>query len=192
MKYTFTLTDLARPKEDGKTAREKIVLESRTGESARHIALKILAYVLFKDAAGGLPLRIEQGVGQRHKPDLVAVEKETGAVRLWIDCGQIETKRLGRIAAQNTRARIVVVKATVGEARSYARAAARFLPTDPERRVLVSFLGFGEDFLANFLAELRGANEFAYIAETSDLNVTLNGAALFTTLDRFIVEQHDR
>ena len=33
-------------------------------------------------------------VGQRHKPDLVAIDSTTGQVRLWIDYGQIETDRL--------------------------------------------------------------------------------------------------
>jgi len=79
MKYTFSTPGGGGP---------KIVLQSRPGESDRHIALKILAYLLFRDDAGGLPLQIEQGVGQRHKPDLVAADLETGRVLLWIDCGR--------------------------------------------------------------------------------------------------------
>lgn len=147
MKYTFSFEN------DG-----KLVLESRAGEGERHIALKILAFLLFENETDGLPLQIERGVGQRHKPDLVAVDATAGAVRLWIDCGQIEPKRLARIAGANRRARIVVVKATGGEARLFAREAARFLPA---RGGEVSFLGFDEGFLFGFVARLRGTNTLA-------------------------------
>jgi hypothetical protein len=174
MKYTFTITW------EG-AGREKLVLESRAGESARHIALKVLAYALFKDDAAPLPLRIEQAVGQRHKPDLVAADPDTGTVRLWIDCGQIETKRLGRIAAANPRARVVVVKPTGNEARLYARAAERFLPEIPERRALIEFLGFEDGFLDDFLTVLRGVNDLDIRRPAPDyLVVTLNGESSTT------------
>lgn len=170
MKYTFTLTEAGN-------GREKIVLESRAGESARHIALKILAYALYKNEAAPLPLQIERGVGQRHKPDLVATDPETGAVHLWIDCGQIEIQRLGRIAAVNRRAAIVVVKTTENEARLYARAAARYLPEDPERRGAIRFVGFEDGFLEDFLTHLRGNNTLD-IAPTNreELLISLNDA----------------
>lgn len=180
MKFTFTLLD-----PDAPAAREKIVLESRAGESPRHIALKVLAYALFRGEAGGLPLRIEQGVGQRHKPDLVATDPETGRVRLWIDCGQIETKRLGRIASVNHDARIVVLKPTAGEALAYGRAALRYLPPlgRPGAARSVTFAGFDEPFLPAFLDALRGANTLV-VARREDggapgdlFCVSLNGEA---------------
>ncbi len=135
VKYTFTIAGptIAGPAgADGDShaaRREKLILESRAGESDRHIALKALAYVLFRDRTGGLPLRVEQGVGQRHKPDLVATEPDLPhPVRLWIDCGAIEPRRLACIIAANPAARIVVVKPTRAEAAGYARA---FLPHTP-------------------------------------------------------------
>jgi len=158
MKYTFTLLD---GDADGtRGGREKIVLESRAGESPRHIALKVLAYTLFKPEADPLPLRIEQGVGQRHKPDLVATDPETGRVVLWIDCGQIETKRLGRIAAVNNDSRVLVLKGERREALDYARMALKHLPplNRPGAARSVEFAGFDEGFLAGFLDALRGAN----------------------------------
>lgn len=184
MKYTFTITT---PDTEGNGARlrEKIVLESRAGESPRHIALKILAYVLFKGEADPLPLRIEQGVGQRHKPDLVASDPETGSVLLWVDCGQIEVQRLGRIVAQNRRAQVVVVKTTENEVRHYARAAAKFLPEASERRAALRFVGFGEEFLPTFLTHMRGTNDLAASREPDTLSVEINGIALTTRLTLF-------
>ena len=171
MKYTFSIEG------DG-----KLVLESRAGESSRHIALKILAYLLFRNDTNGLPLRIEQGVGQRHKPDLVATDPDTGNVVLWIDCGQIEVKRLGRIVAANPGARVVVVKATGSEAALYARAATRHLPAT-RRMAAVTYLGFDEDFLSALLHHLRGTNDIALSREGgSAAEVRLNGERFMTAL----------
>jgi hypothetical protein len=177
VKYSFTLH-----RSTAENKREKLVLESRAGESVRHIALKILAYVLFRHEAEPFPLFIEKGVGQRHNPDLVATDGETGAVRLWIDCGQIEVQRLGRIAAQNRQANIIVVKAGANEAQLYARAAAKFLPDSPARRAAIRFVGFGEDFIPAILAELRGANALMVRETDKELQVTLNNVSLTTAL----------
>lgn len=179
VKYTFTLTEVG-------WEREKIILESGSGESTRHIALKVLAYLLFRHEIESLPLQIERRVGQRHKPDLVAQDPERGAIQLWVDCGQIETERLGRIARRNPQARIVIVKPTETEARLYAIAARKDLPEEPERRALIRFVGFAPDFLVGFLQPLRGTNDLAFLREvTTDrteetVRVTLNGEA-FTT-----------
>jgi uncharacterized protein YaeQ len=168
---------------NGSNPREKLVLESKSGESARHIALKILAYTLFRDEAAPLPLRIEQGVGQRHKPDLVTTAPETGAVQFWIDCGQIEVQRLGRIATTNRQARIVVLKPSANEARLYARSAAKFLPDAPERRAAIRIAGFDEGFLADFLAPMRGTNDLTVTKEEDGRwCVTINETTLLTAL----------
>lgn len=175
MKYTFTLT------EEGHE-REKIVLESRAGESDRHIALKILAYLLFRGEAAPRPLRIEPHVGQRHRPDLVVTDPETDKVLLWIDCGAIETKRLGRIAAANPHAKIVVVKPTQNEVRLYARSALRFLPEEAERRSAIIFLGFDDGFLSGFLTNLRGVNILSMSRTQEGATFILNTATYQTGL----------
>ena len=180
MKYSFNLIEEASAV---LPPREKMILESGEGESARHIALKILAYVLFRGQAAPLPLRIEQDVDQRHKPDLVAADPVTGKTALWIDCGQIEPKRLGRIANVNAGARIVVLKATDAEARVYARAAFRELPY--ERRGNIRYLGFTDGFLDAFTDALRGANTLTIALDDDSLSVDMNGAALSTEIRPF-------
>ena len=167
MKYSVTLL------ENGE--REKLVLESR-GDLPRHVALKLLAYVLYRHSHNGLPLMIERRVGQRHKPDLVATDPETGRVSLWIDCGQIETDRLGRIAARNPKAQVLVVKATARDAMRYAEAAEKDLP--PLGRAgaadSVTILGFDPDFVDYIAESLRGTNTLAITTRTeSHLALTL-------------------
>ena len=167
MKYTLTIT------ENGE--REKLVLESR-GDLPRHVVLKLLAYVLFRERGA---LEIEQRVGQRHKPDLVIQDAVTGQVALWIDCGQIETDRLGRIVAKNRHAEVLVIKATMREAERYAEAAHH----DLEREVTV--LGFDDGFVAGLVEALRGTNTLTVERTDHTLVLVLNGAQLTSQVARF-------
>lgn len=186
MKFTFTLTE-------GGFAREKRVLESGAGESTRHISLKILAYLLYRGDAAPLPLHIELKVGQRHKPDLVALEPETGRVRLWIDCGQIETERLGRIAVKNPGSRIVVVKSSEHEARLYARAALRDLPEDTGHLARIAFTGFDSGFLAQFVHSLRGTNQLSLerptTPQTEPFLFVINDQSISTRVHTFTADR---
>ncbi len=183
MKYTFTLL-----KEGEADAREKIVLESRSSESPRHIVLKIFAYLLFRDRSGGLPPRIEPGdIGQRHRPDLLTSDPLTGAPILWIDCGQIEPKRLGRIVATNNGARVVVVKQTAREAELYAQVARGELPVlGAGTARFVGYLGFEEGFIASAIALLRGANTLSLPPEVdARVRLLMNGEVIRCALSAF-------
>jgi hypothetical protein len=164
VKYTFTLI------ENGE--REKLVLESG-GDLPRHVVLKLLAYVLYRKQHA---LEIERAVGQRHKPDLVAQDAATGQIHLWIDCGQIETDRLGRIVAKNRLTEVVVVKATAREAERYADIAARELT-----RTSV-ILGFDHGFVERLLELLRGTNTLTIEQARPELTLLLNGERLLSTL----------
>lgn len=183
MKYTFTLLV-----EGDDTRREKIVLESRSSESPRHIVQKIVSYLLYRDRIGGLPLRIEPGeVGQRHRPDLFVSEPVTDKPLLWVDCGQIETKRLGRIAATNRDARVVIVKQTEREARLYAEAARKDLPVlNSGTARFVGYLGFDDGFMTDLVNALRGANTFCLTPTDADtLSLTMNDAAFSSRFHAF-------
>ncbi len=183
MKYTFTILS-----HENDAAREKIVLESRSSESPRHIILKIFSYLLFRDKTGGIPLRIEPGdLGQRHRPDLLAAQPITEKPLLWIDCGQIEPKRLGRIAATNNDARIVIVKQTVREAELYADVAKRELPVlGVGAARFVGYLGFAEGFTVSTIGLLRGANTLCLLPSEEDvLSFQMNGEVCSTALTAF-------
>ena len=183
VKYTFTLLV-----ENDDARREKIVLESRSSESPRHIVQKILAYLLYRDRVSDLPLRIEPGeIGQRHRPDLLASEPATDKPLLWMDCGQIETKRLGRIAASNRDARIVIVKQTGREAQLYAEAAQKELPVlGVGAARFVGYLGFNDGFMAALVNTLRGVNTFCLSTPATDtLSLTMNDAAFSSEIHAF-------
>jgi len=178
VKYSFTLLRSQEPDDfpgGNASDREKIVLESRSTESVRHIALKILTYLWFRAEAAPLPLVIERSVGQRHKPDMVAMDPATGSIRLWIDCGQIEPKRLARILKANANARVLVLKASIREARLYARSASPAIP--PDARDRLRYLGFDEGFLVEFAETLRGANSLACLVAGDTARIVLNQRA---------------
>lgn len=172
MKFSVTLF------ENGE--REKLILESGT-DLPKHIALKILAYVLYRGKTSGQALEIERRVGQRHKPDLVAIEPETGRVSLWIDCGQIETDRLARIVAKNPTAAVVVVKGKAREAERYAQAAAKDL------KATATILGFDDGFIEAFVDSLRGTNTLEIERDHGTLLVGLNGQSLRSEITTFVV-----
>nr|WP_281380359.1 YaeQ family protein [Armatimonas rosea] len=131
--------------------------------------MKLLAYLLYRKQHA---LEIEKGVGQRHKPDLVAQNPVTGQVQLWIDCGQIETDRLGRIVAKNRHAEVVVVKATAREAERYAAVAARDVTGH------ATVLGFDDGFTERFVELLRGTNTVEVVCLEETIRIVLNGEAL--------------
>ncbi len=122
---------------------ERLVLAKRAGESLGHVLLKLLSWMLFYAP----DLRIEVGVEQRHKPDLVRVD-ELGRPTFWIDCGSIGVKRLDRIARQNREAEVVVVKRTESEARAYLRSAEPFLRRPGRIRLVAFRAGFVDEIAA--------------------------------------------
>ena len=125
----------------------------------------------------------------RSRPDLLAAEALTDKPLLWLDCGQIETKRLGRIASTNRDARVVVVKQTGREAELYAEAAKRELPVlGVGAARFVATLGFDDGFIASLVSALRGANTFCLSPVTpgdDTVTLTMNDAALTTALHPF-------
>jgi uncharacterized protein YaeQ len=168
-KYTFDLT------RDGES--RKLVLVRTTNESEQHLALKVLAYLLY---FGERPT-VEVGVGQHFKPDLVCVAGRD--VTLWIDCGEISLHKLDKISTTNHRARIVIVKATRRAAETY-RAQAEKKVRRPER---ITYIGFDAGFVDQFVAALTTRTELAAAldAEQKSLQVVINDVSLRTAIHRW-------
>ncbi len=97
MKYSVTL--------EGEHRREKLVLASQSSESAWHITLKLLGYLLYYQDRPA----IERSVDWHYKPDLVAMNGH--GVDLWIDCGVIGVKKIERVSAWlKPEARFVILR----------------------------------------------------------------------------------
>jgi hypothetical protein len=75
---------------DFQLAGRRVRLWQRVGESYEHVLMKALGYAMF---VGKFPeLAIEQKVGLRYKPDLVARASD-GQFLFWGECGQTTVRK---------------------------------------------------------------------------------------------------
>ena len=96
----------------------RLFLEKKVGESARHVAMKLLSWMaLYRPG-----LEIEKSIGEHYKPDLVRVTR-AGDVTHWIDCGQTSLTKLKTIVARYRDTEFTIVKSKPSELRHYFREA---------------------------------------------------------------------
>jgi uncharacterized protein YaeQ len=154
----------------------KLILARASQESEEHLALKLLAYLLYFDRRP----KVETGVGQHYKPDLVCDDGRH--VTLWIDCGDIGMHKLDRVTTTNHRAEIVVVKASERAARSYIQLAAKRVRR-PERIQLVTF---DDRFVDALVAVLSTRTELTATWDdaSGELKLVVNESAMHTRVRR--------
>ena len=127
---------------DFELAGRRVRLWQRTGESYEHVLMKALGYAMF---VGEFPaLEIEQRVGLRYKPDLVArgagLEFEA-PFAFWGECGQTAVRKTLWLLKHAGVARLVLFKIINNSAAlvEELRAAIGERYRAPERLVLVNF-----------------------------------------------------
>jgi hypothetical protein len=125
---------------DFELAGRRVRLWQRTGESYEHVLMKALGYAMF---AGEFPnLEIEQRVGLRYKPDLVARGGEEFALpfAFWGECGQTAMRKTGWLLKHAGVARLVLFKIGSSSALvSELRAAIDERYRAPGRLVIINF-----------------------------------------------------
>jgi uncharacterized protein YaeQ len=89
MKYTFNI-QISNNKGEHT---EKLIIGAFDNESGTHIALKVLAYLLFIDQRP----HIDEDAGWHFVPDLIAKDGG-GNITLWVDCGRLSMKKVDTIA----------------------------------------------------------------------------------------------
>lgn len=168
MKLTFSFSDS-----------DKLVLEKRSGESLRHIVLKVLGCLLYYDRSPRIELRVSEDK-RDYRPDVVAFD-EPGHITLWVDCGQIAVRKVDDLTRQLPDAEIVILKPTDREMESYAREAAKKV-----RRIeRVQFFGFDATFVPALIGQIGHLNTVRWQRDGAELRVTLNGQEFATTLWRW-------
>jgi len=91
MKFTFNIQ-----LSDNKRERtEKLVIAAFDNETGGHVALKLLAYLMFNEQHP----RIDEDAGWQFTPDLIARD-QSGAITLWVDCGRVSMKKVDTIATK--------------------------------------------------------------------------------------------
>ncbi|MGI9106860.1 MAG: hypothetical protein ACR2G4_11490 [Pyrinomonadaceae bacterium] len=98
---------------DFELAGRRVRLWQRTGESYEHVLMKALGYAMF---VGEFPaLEIEQRVGLRYKPDLVARRSNGSAdfskpFAFWGECGTTAVRKINWLLKHAGVARLVLFK----------------------------------------------------------------------------------
>jgi hypothetical protein len=130
---------------DFELAGRRVRLWQRTGESYEHVLMKALGYAMY---VGEFPaLEIEQRVGLRYKPDLVARrsggEEFAEPFAFWGECGQTAVRKINWLLKHAGVARLVLFKiisspaALAEELRDSIDERYR----EPERLLVINFAG---------------------------------------------------
>ena len=161
MKYTFTIHAERIP--------SKLVLVQAGGESATHIILKLLSYLMFYRQG----IKIEHRVEQHFKPDLV-VEGDNFQPLLWVDCGNTAIRKLDKVATKNHNCEIYIVKENYRQLEAYFEKAGKRI----KRIERVQFICFDDGFVAALTNSLQRTNEVSLnqlqLAEGKFIMVTFN------------------
>lgn len=132
---------------DFELAGRRVRLWQRTGESYEHVLMKALGYAMFVEEFPAL--EIEQRVGLRYKPDLVARRSDGGGNQFqypfafWGECGQTAVRKTNWLLKHAGVARLVLFKiitnpsALLAELRAVVNARYR----EPGRLIVINFTG---------------------------------------------------
>ena len=127
---------------DFELAGRRVRLWQRTGESYEHVLMKALGYAMFVEEFPAL--EIEQSVGLRYKPDLVARGDDDGFAlpfAFWGECGQTAVRKTAWLLKHAGVARLVLFKINSNPVAlvSELRVAVDERYRAPERLVVVNF-----------------------------------------------------
>ena len=137
---------------DFELAGRRVRLWQRVGESYEHVLMKALGYAMF---VGEFPeLAIEQKVGLRYKPDLVARALD-GRFLFWGECGQTTVRKTAWLLKHAGVGRLVLFKNAIN-----AEALANELRAAIDRRYRLA----GRAVIVNFVSEIVELAESRRIA----------------------------
>ena len=109
-RYTFTITSQDRSRDIPR----KLILAQNQTETVAHVALKLLAYLLFYRER----IQVETALPDDtipFLPDLVQLDYSLHPV-LWIECGECTISKLHKLAVKAPEAEIWIVKRTAEDA----------------------------------------------------------------------------
>ncbi len=159
-----------------KIRHEKIVLVKDMIELRTHVALKLLAYLLYYDPR----LKIEVSAEMHFKPDLL-IQGDHQVPELWIDCGKIALRKVESLAGKLKRTRLVFVKEARHELEMFKKLVVKKIDA-PER---LEFLAFEPGFVSSLANALERTNHLTlYEVMENVIGIALNDQVFESTLYR--------
>ena len=164
------------------TGARKLILVAGPNEPAGHLALKLAAYLLFwsEDPILGAGAKNPALAGFDFLPDLMSLD-ESGAVKLWVECGSTTLHKLLKLTRRLPNARIVVMKETERDARRLREDVEEQL----DRPGRIEILAWPEGLFADWLACVGEKTEVYGEAGGLSLNVVINEQPFVAELRRF-------
>ena len=172
-KFTF---DLQAQLPGKPVVKRKMIIVKAEMESREHIAMKLLAYLLFYDPR----LIIEKSVDMHYKPDL-AIMGDHDLPELWIDCGQIAVKKVESLAGKLKSSRFIILKETKREMEQFRKV----IEHKVNNFSSVEYLGFEPGFISGVAAAFERRNEvMLYEVMENVIGLALNEQVFESTLYR--------
>ncbi|ADP85524.1 YaeQ family protein [Nitratidesulfovibrio vulgaris] len=152
----------------------RFLLQAAEGELAWHIALKLIAFILWMEHEP----QVEMGVGWHYKPDVV-IRDADGKVRLWGDCGNIAVRKIERVAGWLPQDGVLHIlrrgRRDAGQLADSLRGKGR----DPSK---VRITAFDDGFVDGLAASLDTTNRIEAVCRDADLTLSVSNRKGVTTL----------
>ncbi len=123
-----------------RVGQRKLILAKGAGESERHVLLKALVFARYVDQYPDL--LVERNLGQRYKPDLVALGPHQNA-RFWAESGVTARDKV-RWLLKHVRGGHLVFARQAGSGDTFPDLVAEAVAREP-RHGLVEVLSFGDE-----------------------------------------------
>ncbi len=143
-------------------------------ETPEHVALRLCAAILFFNLEPALETgpRDPAVVDIGFFPDLLATD-EGGGVAVWIECGNVATNKLTKVARRVRNGRVVIIRESLESGRRMREVIKKEIPKGERVEV---WAWKKEDF-AVWLAAMRESSYVFGEAEGATLNLVLNETA---------------
>ena len=157
----------------------RILLAAKEEETPEHVALRLAAAILFFDGEPALdvgpsdPLLADIGF----QPDLL-VPDGLGGISAWIECGNVATNKLVKVARRLKGGRLVILKESADAGRRM-REVVKAEIRNPDK---VEVWAWPREEFARWAAAVQESNYVYGEASGASLNLVLNEAAFAVQL----------
>ena len=134
----------------------KIIVGQKENESARHVLLKFLAYVIFFRERVQIEARLHND-DIPFEPDIVALDYSLHPI-LWVECGDCGVAKLDKLAVKVPESEIWVVKRSLSEAEGLYDAMAKA----ELRRDRYGLIGLDAEMFDEMLGLFAPRNQFTW------------------------------